>query len=246
MSTTMIVIIAIVVLIALLFGKRLLGIGKAEANAVMDKMQDPTNTANQQLRDMQGKLDEARVALAGVKANSLRADAEVITSDKAVGEWDTRLTGILDKIDKGDSTPETAELSHTAAEKYEASVKTAASKKNIAKQAAEQAKVLEHNVQHIIDAMESAKDQASEIAARQKVADATATINKALDTTNIDGLQGTLDKMKDKVTQKEFIAESYANTGSTGTAATRIDEILGKNSAADTIAAFRQKKAAKA
>ncbi len=244
MSTTLIVIIAIVVVLAILFGKRILGIGKAQGNAVLDKMQDPTKTANQMIRDMQVKLDEARTALATVKTNSLRADSDVLIAKKNLADWDSRLSGILAKIDDGDKTPETNQLSHTAAEKYDAAIKTLAAKENIAKQAAEQAKVLEHNVQHIIDAMDSAKDQASEIAARQKVADATLTINKALDTTNVDGLQGTLDKMKNKVTEKEFIAEAYANTGSAGSAATRIDEMLGSNSTADTIAAFRQKKQA--
>ena len=218
-------------------------VSKAKANDAIDKLEDPTQMSNQVLRDFNEKLNEARNALASVQATNLRAQADVQTATTSLGDWEKRVNGLLDKIDGGDATPETATLAKTAAGKYHEAEQSLAKKQGIAQHTQEQVDAMSSTVEHLEESIESAKDQAHDIASRQKVADATLTINKALSSTNTDGLQAILNGMAEKVATKEFAGQAWASTSNGGTAAQKIDKMLGSSSADDTLANFRNKRA---
>jgi len=225
--------------------ERLGFVGKAKANTVVDKLEDPTEMTNQVLRDFNQKLNEARNATASVQATNLRAQADVVNAQTAIKDWEKRVNGLLDKIDNRDSTPETAELAKVAAGKYHEAEQSLAKKQAIAKHTQEQVDAISKTVEHLEEAIENAKDKAHDIASRQKVADATLTINKAMSSTNTDGLTAIMDRMDEKVSETEFAGQAWAGAAGNGSAASKIDAVLGSTSADDTLAKFRSRRAVK-
>ena len=53
--------------------RRLFRIGSAEANSMVDKLEDPIKMTEQGIRDLKGDLGKALEALAEVKALAIRA-----------------------------------------------------------------------------------------------------------------------------------------------------------------------------
>ena len=152
--------------------------------------------------------------------------------------WETRLNSILDRIDKGEDL---TDLSKTAAEHYNICVSNVKRLEDIVKISNEQVDTMEKNITFLRISIANAKDKATNISSRQKVAEASETINKALNSSNIDGLMNTLDRMEDKVSATEFRAESYSTTP-TISDEKKIDDILNKNSTEDTLVTFRNKR----
>ena len=224
---------------------RLSRIFSAKANTVVDTMENPTEISEQIIRELNEKFNTAVSAEAEIKAISLKNSADLAKAKQEVAEWEKRLNGILDKMDKGDNSTTTADLAKTAAAKYNDAVANVAKREQLVAKSAEQVKTMEANVLHIKEAIESAKDKSKSIEARQKVAEASETINKAMSATNTDGLMGTLDRMEEKVAATEFRAEAYAGSAANSSAASQIDELIGSTSADDTLAAFRAKRSAK-
>jgi phage shock protein A len=61
------------------FIKRLFRIGKAEANAAVDKLERPITMTQQGIRDLKKDLDDSLKSLAEVKATAIRSKREAIT-----------------------------------------------------------------------------------------------------------------------------------------------------------------------
>ena len=57
--------------------KRIFTLGKAESNAVIDKLEDPIKMTEQGIRDMKSDLEKSLKALAEVKAMAIRAKNEI-------------------------------------------------------------------------------------------------------------------------------------------------------------------------
>lgn len=222
--------------------QRLGFVSKAKANDVVDKLEDPTQITNQVLREFNEKLNEAISATATVQANNLKAQADVEKAKTAVKDWEKRVNGLLDKIDNGDNTPDTAELAKTAAGKYKEAEDSLAKKIGIASHTQLQVDTMSATVEYLQAEIEKSKDKAHDIASRQKVADATLTINKALSASNTDGLNSIMERMEEKVAETEFAGQAYAGIDANSSAASKIDKALGSNVAEDTLAAFRLKR----
>ena len=220
-------------------------VGKAKANTIVDSMENATEISNQAVREYNEKLNEAINATASIQATNLRAQADVKTAEIAVTDWEKRVNGLLDKIDGGDNSPETAELAKTAAGKFHEAEQMVIKKVAIAKHTQEQVDAITATVEHLQEEIENAKDKAHDIASRQKVADATLVINKAMSSTNTDGLKAIMERMEEKVSETEFAGQAYAGAAGNGSAASKIDKVLGSTSADDALAAFRAKRATK-
>lgn len=221
---------------------RLGRIFSAKANTVVDNLENPTEMSEQIIRELESKFNTAVNAEAEIKAIALKNSADLAKAKQEVIDWDKRLNNTLDKIDAGDNSPETAELSRMAASKYNDAVNNVAKKEQLVAASTEQVKTMEANVNHIKEAIEMAKDKSKNIEARQKVAEASETINKAMSSTNTDGLMGTLDRMEEKVAATEYRAEAYAGSAANSSVASKIDALISNSSADDTLAAFRAKR----
>jgi phage shock protein A len=214
----------------------------AKANKAVDAMENPAEISEQILRELQEKQTIAINATADVKANALKNEAELAKANEDVVKWEQRVNAMLDKIEKEGSTPELEGFAKSAAEKYNEAVATVKKRQQLVEVSKQQVSTMEANVVKIREAIETAKDKSKTIAARQKVAEASETVNKAMSSTNMDGLMGTLDRMEEKVEATEFRAEAYAGVTDNSTTAQKIDAVIGNTSADDTLAAFRAKR----
>lgn len=213
----------------------------AEANTVVDTMEDATKVSTQALREMNESLSTAINAEAGVKATALRAASDLVKAKQAVTTWENQTMAILKKIKDGDSSDETVRLSKVAAEKYNDALKQVAEKEVLAKMTNSQVEKMDANIQNLRKRIDEAGNQVSNISARQKVAEASLTINKTLSTTNVDGLTSTINRMKEKVDGVEFEAEAFAGSDSVTSDSAKIEKLLDSNSVEDTLAKFNER-----
>jgi len=194
------------------FFNRLFKIGQAEANAAVDKLEDPVKMTEQGIRDMKGKLDESIKALAEVKALAIRSKNDANKYRNKMNEYENKAIALIKRADKGAIEPAEADRLATAAldEKEQAAQNLQASLKTQKTYDAQVAK-LDHTIDRLRANISKWENEAKTLKARAKVSQATKTVNKQLANIDADGTVAMLERMKDKVEQDEALAESYAD-----------------------------------
>src|SRR3954468_18045372 len=105
---------------------RLFRIGKSEANALVDKMEDPAKIADQILRDLQANYQQAVAGEADIKALALQHRATEVQLRQKAADWENKANQLLDSIDaKQLDEAKGNELATKAAEAHEQAVKEA-------------------------------------------------------------------------------------------------------------------------
>ena len=192
------------------FLKRLFKIGQAEVHSAIDGMEDPIKMTEQGIRDMKEDLDKSLEALAQVKAMSIRAKNEVEEYANKAEDYNEKAMLILKKAQSGGL--ETSEADRLATEalikKDEASngQKRAISDKEKFDQNVLQ---MEANVQTIKQNISKWENELKILRSRVKVADATKSLNKQMAQIDSNGTVALLERMKEKVSQEEALAEAY-------------------------------------
>lgn len=225
---------------------RLFRIGKAEANAAVDNLEDATKISKQSLLELEQKVQEAVVQEAKIKAIDLQNKAAVVSAQSKVDEWGKRVNAILDKIDAGDKNPELEPNSKIAAERYNEAIVNLKSAEEVSSISGLQFTKMDNEVKKLKETIRKAGDDVHNIEARQIVADASLTINKATSSMKSDGLTSTIERMKTKVAQTEFTSEAYADVTGNLSAEESIDALIGSTSTEDTLASFRANRTKKA
>lgn len=194
------------------FFKRLFKIGQAETHAAIDKMEDPIKMTEQGIRDMKTDLEKSLEALAQVKALTIRAKNEVEEYSDKAKDYEQKAMLILKKAQSGN-----LEMSEADRLAKEALVKKeeAAQHKVRAKQDAEKfdksVAQLEKNVQDIKQNISKWENELKTLKARVKVSTATKNLNKQMSEIDSSGTVSMLERMKEKVTQEEALAEAYGD-----------------------------------
>jgi len=208
------------------FLKRLFKIGQAEVHSAIDGMEDPIKMTEQGIRDMKEDLDKSLEALAQVKAMSIRAKNEVEEYANKAEDYNEKAMLILKKAQSGGL--ETSEADRLATEalikKDEASngQKRAISDKEKFDQNVLQ---MEANVQTIKQNISKWENELKILRSRVKVADATKSLNKQMAQIDSNGTVALLERMKEKVSQEEALAEAY---GEIANSAKSIDQEIDK------------------
>jgi phage shock protein A len=189
---------------------RLFKVGQSEAHAVVDKLENPIKMTEQGIRDMKKDLGKSLEALAEVKSLAIRSKKELAQAKSAAANYENKAIMILQKAEQGSiSAGEADRLASEALMKKEQLVQDIARNQgeislfdtNIAKLDAGVSK-LKSNISHYENELKTLK-------ARARVSEATKKINKSLSGVDSDSTISMLEKMKDKVTQQESIAEAY-------------------------------------
>ena len=192
------------------FLKRLFKIGQAEVHSAIDGMEDPIKMTEQGIRDMKEDLDKSLEALAQVKAMSIRAKNEVEEYIVKAEDYNEKAMLILKKAQSGGL--ETSEADRLATEalikKDEA---TNGQKRAIADKEKFDQNVLqmEANVKTIKQSITKWENELKILRSRVKVADATKSLNKQMAQIDSNGTVALLERMKEKVSQEEALAEAY-------------------------------------
>src|SRR5210317_1959475 len=83
--------------------RRLFRIGSAEANSLVDKLEDPIKMTEQGIRDLKGDLTKALEALAEVKALAIRARNDANTDTEKAKDYEKKAILLLKELKKAKS-----------------------------------------------------------------------------------------------------------------------------------------------
>ncbi|MCG8322734.1 MAG: PspA/IM30 family protein [Cytophagales bacterium] len=206
--------------------KRIFKIGQAEAHAAVDTLEDPIKMTEQGIRDMRQNLDKSLKALAEVKALAIRARDEVETNKNQAKDYENKAVLLLKRAQSGEM--EMAEADRLATQALE---KKEQCQQQVTRAQAEQQRFennvasLDANIKTIRGNISKWENELKTLKARVKVSAATKTLNKQLARIDSSGALSMLEKMKDKVSQEEALAESY---GEIANESRSIDEEIDK------------------
>jgi len=231
--------------------KRLFGVASAEANAAIDKIEDPVKMTEQGLRDLKKDLNDSLKALAEVKAVTIRTRRELESSKSTAEEYERKAILLLQKAEGGhiDATEADRLASQALTKKEQAMQQVTTNQKLLQTQEANVAK-MEQNVQRLKSQISTWENELKTLKARAKVSDASKKLNKTLANIDSSSTVGMLERMKEKVDQQEALAESYGEMAdTTKTIDDEIDKALigsgsGGGSSSDSLAALKARLAA--
>ncbi|MEN1785037.1 MAG: PspA/IM30 family protein [Bacteroidota bacterium] len=208
------------------FFKRLFKVGEAEANAVIDKMEDPIKMTEQGIRDMKGDLDKSLESLAQVKALAIRAKNDTEEFLAKAEDYQQKAMLILQKGHKEEiKATEADRLAKEALIKKEEATQQATRSKADADKFDGSVAKLEKNVQEIKQNISRWENELKTLKARVKVSKATKNLNKQMAEIDSSSTVSMLERMREKVQQEEALAEAY---GDIADASKSIDEEIDK------------------
>jgi phage shock protein A len=225
------------------FFNRIFKITEANANAALDNIENPAVMAEQGIRDLKAQLDKSIQALAEIKAMGIRAKSEANTHRNTMQEWENKAVALIKKAEKGELAPEEADRLATQAlqKKEESASNLALALKNQQTYEAQTAK-MEASISTLKNNISKWENEAKTLKARQKVSQATVSVNKELANIDSSSTVGMLERMKEKVENQEALAESYSDLASENKSVDdEINSVLEKSGGSDALAALKAK-----
>lgn len=227
------------------FFKRLFKIGEAEANAALDKMEDPIKLTEQGIRDMKGDLSKSLESLAQVKALAIRAKNDAEDFAAKAQDYEQKAMLLLKKAQSGDiEEAEADRLAKEALIKKEENVQQEARAKAETEKFQSSVQQLERSVQEIKQNISKWENELKTLKARVKVSNASKSINKQMAEIDSTSTVSMLERMKEKVAQDEALAEAY---GEMANVSKSVDEEIDKainvteHTAEDSLAELKAK-----
>lgn len=191
---------------------RLTRLGRAEANAAVDKLEDPIKMTEQGIRDLKKDLDKSLQALAEVKAMAIRSKRDLGTAKDKASNYEQKAMLLLKKAENGDISPEESDrLASEALRLKEEAMKDAHRAQEEVTRFDKNIANLEANVKKLKSTISSYENELRTLKARSRVSNATSKINKQLSGIDSSGTVGMLEKMKEKVAQQEAMSEAYGD-----------------------------------
>lgn len=223
---------------------RLFRIGKAEANAVVDKLEDPAKMADQILRELRSNYQQAIQGEAEIKALALQHRASELQYRNTAAEWEKKTNDLLDKVEsKQLDEAKGNELATKAAEAYKNATAQADQYARMAEKEESAVSVMDLKIKQIKDQIAETESRAQLIQSRAKTAEVSEKVNKTLSNVDTDGLMATLNRMDQKASAQEFRAAAYAQIeDSTLSTEQEINKALGTGSASNALEEIKAKR----
>lgn len=223
---------------------RMFRIGKSEANALIDKMEDPAKMADQILRELKDNYQKAIEGQAEVKAIALQHRASEAQARQKAEEWEKKANELLDRIEaKQLDETKGNELAAKAAEAYQQALAEANQYDAMADKEEVALGVMEAKIKQIRDQISDTENRAKMIAARAKTADVSEKINKTLSNVDTGGLMATLNRMDQKASAQEFKAQAYAEISDTNlTTEQEINKVLAESHPSNALEELKAKR----
>lgn len=228
-----------------IFG-RIFKMGQSEVHSAIDKLEDPIKLTEQGIRDLKVDLDKSIKALAEVKAMSIRSRNDIVTYKNKAADYEKKAILLLKKAESGGMDIADAErLATDSLGKKEENIQQM--ERTIKEQEKFDLSVsqLEKSVKTIRNNISSWENELKTLKARVKVASATKNINKQLSQIDSSSTVSMLERMKEKVSQEEAMAESYGEIANESKSVDdEIEKALegsGTSEASDSLAALKAK-----
>ena len=192
--------------------RRLFKIGEAEANSAIDKLENPIKLTEQGIRDLKNDLGKSMEALAQVKAMTIRSRREAQEQENIANDYQSKAMLLLKRAQNGQMSAEDADrLAKEALVKKDAAAQNAARAKDEVQKFDKSVSQLEGNVQNLKSNLSKWENELRTLKARVKVTDATKNLNKQLASIDSSSTVSMLEKMREKVSQDEALAEAYGD-----------------------------------
>lgn len=230
--------------------KRLFKIGEAEANSLVDKLEDPIKLTEQGIRDMKSDLDKSLQALAEVKAMAIRARNDAETYKNKANEYETKAMQLVESAAKGAiDQAEADRLAEVALTKQAEALEQQQRSEADRQKFEVSVDKLDKNIKELRANISKWENEAKTLKARAMVSEATRKVNQQLAAVDSSSTVSMLEKMKEKVAKEEALAESY---GEIANEAKSVDDEIeaalrksGSTASSDKLAALKAKMAAK-
>jgi phage shock protein A len=209
--------------------QRLGNILRAKTNQAIDQIEDPIPMIEQGLRDLKRDLAEAMQGLAQLKAQEIRARKEGTEQGRMAQDYERKAMLLLQRAEAGEL--DMTEAERLATEAVGLRDRAAQQSATILHQA-DQQKAMVEQLQGRVDQLKSTIAQNEvelrTLRARSQTADASAKINKQLSGVDSTGTIAMLERMKERVAEKEALATAYGQLAeSAGGVDAQIDKALG-------------------
>jgi len=222
---------------------RIFSMGKAEANSALDKLEDPIKMTEQGIRDLKTDLNQSLQGLAEIKALAIRAKNDNAKFSNDAKQYEQKAVMLLQKAQAGQISPQEAD--RLAGEMLKMKDSAEADAQRTAKETAQHensVSSMEQNINKLKSKITTYDNELRTLKARAKVSEATKKINKQLAQVDSNSTIAMLERMKEKVTQDEALAESYGAIAlDNKSVAEEVDTVLGSGSSSDALLALKSK-----
>ena len=222
---------------------RIFKIGQAEAHSVVDKLEDPIKMTEQGIRDLKNDLQASMQSLAQVKGLAIRLKKDAEDQQKLSGDYERKAMLLLQKMQSGDLQQAEAErLATEALSRKEESAKRATSLSADYEAQQKMADQLQAKVEKLKQTISRYENELITLKARAKTASSMRKINQQLSNVDSSSTISMLEKMKQKVSEEESLAQAYGDVASIGNVDDEIEEALeAPSSSSDSLAALKAK-----
>ncbi|MCH2234206.1 MAG: PspA/IM30 family protein [Crocinitomicaceae bacterium] len=227
--------------------KRIFKIGQAEANSMVDKLEDPIKMTEQGIRDLKKDLSAALQAMAEVKALAIRAKNDAAAAETRAKDYEKKAILLLKRAEKGEITMEEADrLASECLVQKDQNIAIATQNRKDQEKFEASTNKLKGNIDRLKSNIKKFEVELKTLKARSKVSKATKNINKQMAQIDSSSTISMLERMKDKVAEEEALAESYGEiAGENVSVDEEINKALDSGSAeikaSDSLAALKAK-----
>ncbi|MBF0301325.1 MAG: PspA/IM30 family protein [Oligoflexia bacterium] len=205
---------------------RLFTWGKSEANAVIDKLEDPVKMSEQGIIDLKKDLENSLRGLAEIKAEAIRNKRECEEKKNVAADYEKKAMLLLSRAQKGELAQADADrLAGEALNKKENLMKeiTVLAQNEVKHNTL--TNKLEGDIVRLKQEIDKWSTELTTLKARAKIATASKKINEQMAKIDSGGTVTMLEKMKTRVEQDEALAQSYGDIASK---ATSVDDEINK------------------
>jgi len=193
------------------FFQRLFQIGGAEANAALDRFEDPVKMTKKGIADLEKAYAQTITDFAGMKANVNRQRADLEKAQTEMKDWQQRAMSLLSKAKAGDLDPAQAEtLARKALQNKAESEKRAGALQGIVNQMTPEVTRQQANIDKLKTQIDLYKNELKTLEARSSAAKASTKLDKQLSGADPNGTINMLERMRDKVEDQEALSQAYA------------------------------------
>ena len=192
------------------FFQRIFRWGKSEVNSAMDSLEDPIKMTDQGIRDLESDLEKSIKALASVKASCITAKNDLEKAKQDVDDYQKKAMTFVQAAEQGKISHEEGDRLATQCleKKSQRSRDLPQLEANYTRLQGQVSK-FEDTIKTLKSQIDKWKNEAKMLKARAKVSEATANVNKQLAGIDSTDTVAMLEKMKEKVTEQEALADSY-------------------------------------
>ncbi|MBI9069992.1 MAG: PspA/IM30 family protein [Melioribacteraceae bacterium] len=225
--------------------QRVFKMGQAEAHSIADKLEDPIKLTEQGIRDLKNDLDGTLKAYAEVKAMAIRSRNDVNENKNKAANYEQKAMLILQKTQSGQlDAAEADRLAGEALVKKEECVQAAATAETNLKNFENNISSLDQNIKKLKNNISKYENELKTLKARAKVSAATSKLNKQMSQIDSGGTVAMLERMKEKVSQEEALAEAYGDISDANKSLDdEIDSVLSDSSSVKASSALEALKA---